>query len=142
LQAFYTEAISISEQNVEIVPAAFDAYLRGDEATVRKFAAPEILISLRPDQPDVRDNRGYEGLVRTSAEWLEAWDEHTFEAVRVWDVTDFVLVATRDSGRGKVSGVPMENESLFVFTLSQGKIVRLQIFGSEGEALEAIGLAE
>ena len=76
-----------------------------------------------------------------SAAWLEAWDAHTFEAARLWDAEDFVFVGTRESGRGKISGVPIENESTFVFTWSQGKVVRLQIFGSEREAFEAVGLA-
>jgi hypothetical protein len=36
----------------------------------------------------------------------------------------------------------MEHESTFVYTLSQGRIVRIQVFGSEREALKAVGLAE
>jgi ketosteroid isomerase-like protein len=67
------------------------------------------------------------------------WDQ-TFEAARVWDAEDFVFVGTRESGRGRSSGVPMEHESTFVYTLSQGRIARIQIFGSEREAVEAVGL--
>ncbi len=130
----------MSQENVEIVRAAIDAYMSEDHATFRKLAAPEIVVSGRPDQPDVGDFHGYDGLLRMSAEWLEAWDEHTIEAARVWDSGDFVFVGTRESGRGKISGVPTEHESTFVFTLSQERIVRIQIFGSEREALEAVGL--
>jgi hypothetical protein len=36
----------------------------------------------------------------------------------------------------------MEYESTFVYTLSQGRIIRIQIFGSEREAVEAVALAE
>jgi hypothetical protein len=46
----------------------------------------------------------------------------------------------RESGQGRISGVPIENNSTFVYTLSEGRIVHIQIFGSEGEALEAVGL--
>ena len=99
-------------------------------------------MSSRPDQPDVRDYIGYDGMLQASAEWLEAWDAHTMEPARVWSAGDFVLVATRESGRGRISGVPLETESIFVYTLSQARIVRIQIFGSEREALEAAGLAE
>jgi ketosteroid isomerase-like protein len=99
---------------MEIVRRAFAAYMRNDEATMRKLATPDVLISSRPDQPDVRDHRGYGGLLQASAEWLEAWDEHTIEAARMWDAEDFVFVATRESGRGKISGVPMQTESIFV----------------------------
>jgi ketosteroid isomerase-like protein len=132
----------MSRTNVEIVQRAMAAYMGNDETTVRKLAAPDIVISGRPDQPDVRDHHGYDGMLRASAEWLEAWDEHTMEAARVWDAGNFVFVVTRESGRGKISGVPLETESIFVYTLSQDTIVRIQIFGSEREALEAVGLAE
>jgi ketosteroid isomerase-like protein len=129
-------------ENVEIVRAAVDAYFRGDEAALRELIAPDIVIKTRPDQPDVSDHHGYEGLVQMGAEWVEAWDEHTFEVVRMWDVGDLVFVSARESSRGKMSGVPMRSESTFLYTLSQGKIVRMQIFGSEREAREAVDLAE
>ena len=132
----------MSKENVEIVQAMISAYMRDDEETVRKLVAPDIVISMRPDQPDAREHHGYDGMLRASAEWLEAWDEQSMEAARVWDAEDFVFVAVQESGRGKISGVPMEHESTFVYTLSQERIIRIQIFGSEPEALKAVGLAE
>ena len=132
----------MSQENVNIVRRAMAAYMGNDEATFRKLAARDIVISGRPDQPDVRDHHGYDGMLRASAEWLEAWDDHTIEAARVWDAEDFVFVGTRESARGKISGVPLQTESIFVYTLSQGRIVRIQIFGSEREALQAVRLAE
>jgi ketosteroid isomerase-like protein len=132
----------MSQENVEIVQRAMAAYMVDDEATVRTLFAPDTVISMRPDQPDVREHHGYDGMLQASAEWLESWDEQTFEAARVWDAEDFVFVVTRESGRGRSSGVPMEHESTFVCTLSQGRIVRVQIFGSEREAVEAVGLTE
>src|SRR6476469_3941902 len=132
----------MSQENVEIVRRAMAAYMRDDEATVRGLAAPDIVISSRPDQPDVRDHHGYDGMLRASAEWLEAWDAHTIEAARFWHAGDFVFVGTRESGRGKISGISLETESTFVFTMGQDRIVRIQIFGSEREALKAVGLEE
>jgi ketosteroid isomerase-like protein len=132
----------MSQQNVEIVEAAFAAYMAGDTETGRRLASPEIVISNRPDQPDVRDHHGYDGLLRAAAEWLEAWDEHTFVAARFWAVGDHVFMATRESGRGASSGVPLEMQSVFVSTVRDGTIVRLQIFGTEREALTALGLGE
>ena len=132
----------MSRENVEIVQAAMAAYMRDDEAAVRKLVAPDVVISMRPDQPDAREHHGYDGMLRASAEWLEAWDEQTFEAARVWDAEDFVFVGTRESGRGKFSGIPMEYESTFVYTLRHDRIVRIQIFGSEPEAVKAVGLGE
>jgi ketosteroid isomerase-like protein len=132
----------MSQENVEIVQRALAAYMNDDEATLRALAADDMVTSARPDQPDPRDHHGYEGFLRSSAEWLEAWDDHAFETTRIWGAADFVFVGTQESGRGRISGVPMETQSMFVFTLSRGKIVRIQIFGSEREALKAVGLEE
>jgi len=132
----------MSQESVEIVRRAMEAYMGNDETTLRELVAPNVVISMRPDQPDVREHHGYDGMLQASAEWLEAWDEQTFEIARVWDAGEFVLVGSRESGRGKVSGVLMEHESIFVYTLNQGLIVRIQIFGSEREALQAVGLAK
>jgi hypothetical protein len=65
----------MSQENVEIVRRAMAAYMGDDEAAVRKLVGPDVVISTRPDQPDVREHHGYEGMLRASAEWLEAWDE-------------------------------------------------------------------
>ena len=132
----------MSQENVEIVEAVIAAYLSGDEPTLRTLVAPDVVISTRPDQPDVRDYHGHEGLLSMAADWLEAWDEHVFEAERITDRGDVVFVQTRESGRGRASGVPMKLESTFVYTLSRGKVTALQIFSSEREALKAVGLQE
>jgi ketosteroid isomerase-like protein len=97
----------MSQENVEIVQAAIAAYLSNDEATTRELIAPDLVVSTRPDQPDAVDRRGYEGLLQASAEWVEAWDEHTLEVARVWGAGDLVVVSARESAHGKtrVSGV-------------------------------------
>jgi ketosteroid isomerase-like protein len=127
----------MSQENVEIVKAAFEAYLRNDEITMRELTDPEVVLSSRPDQPDAGEDRGYEGLLRMSAEWVEAWEGHTIEAVRIQDHGDLVFVSTREQGRGRTSGILIESEAMFVMTVRLGKIVRIEIFGSEREALEA-----
>jgi ketosteroid isomerase-like protein len=132
----------MSQENVEIVRAAYAAYMSGDDATSRELLAPDFVLSARPDQPDVRDHRGYDGLLDASTEWTEAWDEHTLEAARIWAVGDFVFVAAMETARGKGSGIPMDTETFFVNTLTGGQIARIQIFGSEREALRAMGLEE
>jgi ketosteroid isomerase-like protein len=45
----------VSEDNVEIVRAVFDAYLRGDEAGWLARTAPDIVVRQFPDQLDVHD---------------------------------------------------------------------------------------
>lgn len=132
----------MSQQNVEIVQRAFAAYFRGDEPDLRAITDPDVTVTTRPDQPDVRDHHGVDGLIAFLGEWGDAWDEYSFEVVRVRDFEDVVLAIARQRGQGKRSGVPVDYEVTFAFTLRRGKIVRLQMFGFEQQAVDALGLAE
>jgi ketosteroid isomerase-like protein len=132
----------MSQVNVELVQAAFEAYFRGDEPAILALAASDVIVTQPPDQPDLYDYHGHDGLLAAMAEWVGEWDDYSIEVLRVRDVGDYVLVDTRQRGRGKGSGVPVESEVPFVFTVRQGKIVRWQMFRSEREALQAVGLGE
>jgi ketosteroid isomerase-like protein len=131
----------MSQANVEVVQAAFAAYFRGDEPALLELAAPDVIVTQRPDQPDVRDYHGHDGLIQAMTEWVGAWDDYVIEMLRVRDIDDLVFVVIRQRGRGKASGVPIEGEATFVFRVRHGKVVRWQMFGSEQEALKAVGLA-
>jgi ketosteroid isomerase-like protein len=129
-------------QHVEIVQAAIDAYFRGDERAWLELAAPDIVVTQFPDQLDVRDYHGRDGLVQVMADWIGTWDDWSIEVRRVRDVGGLVFVTALQRGRGKGSGVPVEGEVTLVFTVRQGVIARWQMFRSEQEALEAAGLSE
>jgi ketosteroid isomerase-like protein len=132
----------VSEENVEIVQGAVAAYFRGDERALREVTDPELTVTTRPDQPDVRDHRGVDGLIAFLGEWAEAWADYSFEILRFRDAGDVVIATARQRGQGKLSGVPIDAEVTFAFSVRNGKIVRLQMFGFEQQALEALGLAE
>src|SRR5947209_17772359 len=121
----------MSQVDVEIVRAAFAAHLRDDETTSRDLIDPNVSISTRLDQPDVQEFHGLAGLRRASSEWTDAWAEHVIEAVDFADAGDRVLVRAREEGRGQTSGIPMRTTTSFVFTVGNGKVVHLQIFGSD-----------
>ncbi|HWG08667.1 MAG TPA: nuclear transport factor 2 family protein [Solirubrobacteraceae bacterium] len=129
-------------ENVEIVRAAFDGYFGGDQAAMLDQVAPDIVVTQFPDQLDVRDYRGHEGLMHVMAEWIGTWDDWSIEILRARELGDHVLVAARQQGRGRGSGAPMEAEVAFLFTIRLGKIARWQMFHSEQDALQAAGLTQ
>ena len=130
------------QKNIELVQAAFDAYFRGDESAMLDHAAPDVVVTQFPDQPDVQDYHGHEGLLQVMAEWTGIWDDWSVEILRTREIGDSVLVAARQRGRGKSSGAHVEGEVAFVFTVRRDKIARWQMFHSEQQALEAIGLEQ
>jgi ketosteroid isomerase-like protein len=132
----------MSQQNIELMLAALAAYFGGDEQALRELTAPGVTVTTRPDQPDHREHHGVDGLIAFLGEWAEAWDEYSFEVVQIRDSADWVFMTARQRGQGKLSGVPIDGEVTFAFTVRDGRIARLQMFGGEQEALGALGQVE
>lgn len=130
----------MSQENVAIVRRAFDAYTGGDLDTVFALCAEDIVITQAAEVPGVSpQQRGHDGVLEAFGAWPEQWDDFEIEIQRiVADPGEHVVVATQQSGRGKQSGVRVEAEFTFVFTVRDGKIAEWRIFVAEGEALAAI----
>src|SRR6476661_4810678 len=107
----------MSQANVEIVRAAFDRYLHGDEAAALALFAPDTVVTQFPDQLDGREFQGQRGVREAMAEWVGTWDDWTIELLRVTQFGERVLAIARQRGRGKASGVPIESEVAFLFTI-------------------------
>jgi hypothetical protein len=53
-----------------------------------------------------------------------------------------VVVCGRISAHGRVSEVPVDRSVFVVYEIQAGRILRVRIFGTRDEALEAAGLRE
>jgi ketosteroid isomerase-like protein len=131
----------MSEENVEVIRRAFDAYNRGDIATVLRLCDEEIVITQAPEVPGVPpQQRGHAGVLEAFGLWPDQWDDFEVSIERiVADPGDHVVVATHQRGRGKQSGVEVEADFTFVFTVRHGKIAEWRIFTRESDGLVAVG---
>ena len=127
----------MSKENLRVVEAAFDAYFRGDVPTMLGQVDPSVIVRQLPDQPDPQTFYGHEGVLRSMAEWTGEWDDYSFEVRGMRGFEDSVLVSGVQRGRGKASGIQVEADVYFVFTLRDGKMVRWMMFQSEQQALDA-----
>jgi len=134
----------MSEENVEIVRKAFAAFERGDIEGVLRLCDEDIVITQPPDLPGVSpEQRGHRGVLEALAIWPEQWDEYRIELLRVDPAPGGkVFVAQRSSGRGKQSGVEVDMDFSFVFTIREEKISEWRLFMQEEQAVEAAGLSE
>ena len=129
-------------QNLQLVQAVFDAYFRGDEPAMFARIAADVVVTQFPEQIDVRDYHGHDGLRQVMADWIGSWEDWSIEILHAREVDGRVLATARQRGRGRGSGVPMESQPAFVFTVRDGSIARWQMFMSEQQALEAIEQAQ
>jgi ketosteroid isomerase-like protein len=103
------------------------------------LTAPDVIVTQFPDQLDVRDYHGREGVRLVMRDWLGTWEGWSIEVLRVAEVGDLVFVSAHQRGRGRASGVPMEAEVVLVFTVREGLIARWQMFRSEQQARDMLG---
>jgi ketosteroid isomerase-like protein len=134
----------MSNENVEILRRALEAFNRGDaEAWIATWHPEGELYELVgiPDAPDVY--RGHEGVRR----WLanaRSIVGHDFQ-MKPADLTtvgDVVMAEVEGRGVGEGSGVPVEWKTYIAIWMREGKIVRSRAFFRRAEALDAARLSE
>jgi ketosteroid isomerase-like protein len=130
----------MSAENLEIVRRLHEAFDRGDLETQFELFAPDVEITEWPDAPDSRTYRGHAGVMEAYNSWYEAWEWVRHESVDLVDLGDRVLDAGRTRGKGKGSSVEVSLDAFNVFTLRDGKVVRLEFFTDRERALRAAGL--
>jgi ketosteroid isomerase-like protein len=132
---------SMSQENVEIVRRGFEAYARGDLATLLAGIDPEM-VTYR-EEPDGATFHGREGFLQAIAEWVEDFDEFAATAEELIDANDRqVVVRVHQTATGAQSGAPIEGDFWFVHTLSGSKVTRLDMLASKRRALAAVGLSD
>jgi ketosteroid isomerase-like protein len=128
----------MSEENVEILRAGYQAFQRGDLETALAFMDPEIRIT---DHDRVLDTpseyQGPQGVLQMTMEAAETFDEHRYEPEEFTAAGNRVLVSVRRRGRGKGSGIEIDEAQWHVWDFEDGKAIQFQVFVSREPALEA-----
>jgi ketosteroid isomerase-like protein len=128
----------VSQENVDKAKQFIDAYNRRDfDAALADFD-PEIEWVL-PARQSSDSGKGIGAVMRFFAEIEETWDELQLHPQEHVDAGDRVATRLRHSGRSKM-GVEVDQELYHqVVTFEDGRIVRVEYFGTWPEALEAAG---
>jgi ketosteroid isomerase-like protein len=130
----------MSQENVEIVRRGWEAFERGDLTGVLDTMSDDV-VTVRVGLDNVT-YYGKEGYLELTADWNEGFAEWLATAEEFIDAGDCVVVRNHQIARGEASGVPVESDFWFVYTIGRGKIVRQDMYASKAEALEAAGLRE
>jgi len=133
----------MSQLNVEVLRAMYEHWARGDFPA--SFFDSEVEHSrIGAETPDMEGEwRGVEGISRAMAKYLHAFADLRIEAEEIIDLDDdHVLVLSRHTARGKLSGAPIDHELGDLFTLRAGKVVRYDSYWNRAEAMKAAGLSK
>jgi ketosteroid isomerase-like protein len=134
----------MSQENVEVVRRAWesDPLGRDDDAFLDAFSF-DVVVQQTGTIPDARTNHGHDGLMKVISEWTQVFDGLVMAPKEFTDIgDDKVLVRVHQEAQGAGSGVPVEFDTWFVYSVRDGKIGRLEMFNEKHQALKAAGLSE
>jgi uncharacterized protein len=133
----------VGSENVELLRTLYRRWERGELVTVDAFDPEVEFVRIGSDYPGLAGEwRGLDEMWVAIVDWLRSWEHLRVEAERFYDLDDRVLVLSRETARGKHSGVLMDHEIGDLFTLRDGKIVRWENYWERAEALRAAGLQQ
>ena len=127
----------MSAQNLALVRRIYEAWDR--DRSARDFIAEDVEY-VNPSyavEPGTRVGRKSFVAVR------DIYEDFKIRVERFIDAGDEdVVVLARYTASGRGSGVPLEGEHGYVWTLRDGQAVRFRWFNSHAEALEAAGISK
>lgn len=132
----------MSDDNVEIIRRGFETMQRDGWQTLFSLIDPEFELTTPPDlamEPDTY--RGEAGLRR----YFESFED-AMEDIQIVPEGEFlgagekVFVPFRLSARGRETGIEATQHAFQVWTMRAGRGLRVEIFASREQALEAAGL--
>jgi uncharacterized protein len=132
----------MSQENVDLARRGYETFARGDLDAAVELMHPEIEAHDPPEVPDATIYRGREAVRRDWEETAGLFEDFSIDVEKSFDRGDEVVVLLRFRGRGRDSGAEVEAPMAHVWTIRDGKAIRLRQFLNRAEALEAVGLSE
>ena len=131
----------MSSANLDLVRSIYAAWGRGDFGSAQ-WAHPEIEFAFA-DGPEPGRWTGLKEMAEHYGEWLSAWKDFRAEPEEYIVVdSERILVLVHNSGRGRTSGLELEQRSVAnFFEIRGGQVTKLVLFWDRERALADLGLA-
>jgi ketosteroid isomerase-like protein len=128
----------VSRENVDVVRGAFEAIAAGGVEGILPSIHPEFEATTPPGlaaEPDTY--RGAEGVRRYFDSFYEAMDRLEFDPERFIEVGELVVVPMTLRARGRTTGIETEQRLVQMWEIADGKAIRIRVFATLEEAMEA-----
>ena len=127
-------------ENLDLVRSVYAEWERG-EFSARPEWADEGIEFVVPDGPEPSTQTGTAAAPGVE-EFVQLWQDLRFDAEEYRELDDgSVLVVCRMRGRGKTSGVEVDQRRAGLFHLRGGKVIRLALYWDRDRALTDLDLA-
>ncbi len=136
----------MSEENVEIVSRVHDAWTREDLDAMLALSDPDVEYVNSPAAIEPGTRQGHDGLAAVLRSQWEILTEPRLEIERIYDRGEDVITLSRLARRMPDSGTRIEAQSLLLWRIRNGKLIRVEVLavGSAAaqDALRAHGLTQ
>jgi ketosteroid isomerase-like protein len=131
--------MEMSRENVDTVRRGFEVLREQGIEALLDFVDPEFETTTPPELTvEPATYRGHDGLRRYFDSFYEAMEEVRFEPEEFIDAGERVVVSTRLVARGRETGIEAEQRVVMVWTLRDGKVLRVAPYATKEEALAAV----
>ena len=130
----------MSRENVAIVRRMYEAFYGGDAAGALACFDPEVVIDLSR-RLEGGIGHGRDDLNKMINQWVGTFDDWREEIEEIRERGTQVYVLAVQHGRGKGSGVEVEERYALIYEAKGDKIARMTLYGEPAEALEDVGLS-
>src|SRR5215212_2092755 len=133
----------MSQESVDRLRESYEAFSRTGEYDA-DLLAPDFELHQASAIIDTQGVfYGRDALLDVLRELQEAFEELDFEAKKFFEAPgDEIVVLIHVRGRGRGSRIEIDNHIAHVWTLREGKAVRMVVYEEQVEALKALGLSE
>ena len=133
----------MSQENVAVVRAVVEAQQRRDWQAFRTLYDGGIVWEdVSGLWGDWGTRRGFEEVRDAFVTWFEAFDHVDFEIEDIAEREDEVVASIRITGRGRESGLVVDQQIPSVWTVRDGRVTRVRGYRNKADALEAAGLRQ
>ncbi len=135
---------AMSQENVEFLRRAYDAFNEGDPSVFLDHYDPDIVLWVSPDRPESGCFLGRQAVERWFAEFFAPFGRSVrVEPEEFIEVGDSVVVLTTERAEGRQSGAEVSSQQHpLIYTRRAGKIIRIDVRAGRTDALAAVGLRE
>lgn len=131
----------MSHENVELIQRGYAHFVATGDL-LPETVAPDFVWDMSKFRgwPEQQTYDGIEGARAFLHDWLGAWDGWELEVDAFHDAGDKVVVILQQHGRSKTTGLHVDMSFGQVWTISDGKQTRMEMYADPAEALAAAGL--
>jgi ketosteroid isomerase-like protein len=132
---------AMSERNIGVVQASFEAWNAGDMDAFREMYHPKVIMRMAEGWPEPGPYVGREAVMRQIGQMRATWEGDTIEPISDFiDAADRVVVrfTWRGAGRGPEANIEVTS----INTVRKGRIFEIEFFWNHADALEVLGLSD